>query len=438
MFCVGTIISVIFECKARGITQSAIVTTILRSLDEQCHELSNDAASCIARGVKNPSVYVMDAVSKLSPESYATIADYFRSHVIEMIKENDRKLVMTTLLLMIQEEQVIADDTVVEIVSRIKKSELAEKSEDLATFLAGIFLYALKNTENNVGGKVKDGVKDYIDRARAGAIPEIKSLQSIPENTTPKEDVNRRERSSREVELMEERIMQEATTFCVKHDQERDYIPLCQIACITNPLRHHAREMYNEFNTSTASTRNKILEMNEIEKVNVSGEYWWTKYLDMFERDYKKYELGDVRYLYSFGQYFYRLLEYKEEPIGECRGRFFPAKVITPIMKTFRNTDLDVFGLIDEYMYYGKMEEYKDILVPPMDCMWEELDFGGCEESKLVIYLALFIIGACRCFPLKNQEENQLFAYSGPSVHDIETAEDLFYETLLVLYETYS
>ena len=437
MFCIGCIIGIVYECKSHGITQPRIVTEFLKSIYDKCEELDGVAASHIIRGAKNPSGYVMEALANLPTESYCEVARYFQDHIIVLIKESDKNHVKNALLLMIQEEKEITDDTIVEVVSGYRKDELVEKDVDLATLLAGVFLYALKNTKNNVHGGVKGVAKEYVGRVRAGALPETKRSQSIPEKTDTEEVNNRQERTSREVELMEERIMQEATIFCVKHDQERDYIPLCQIACITNPLRHHAREMYNEFNTSTASTRNRILEMNEIEKVNEFGEYWWIKYLDMFEQDYKKYELGDDRYLYSFGQYFYRLLEYKEEPIGECARRIFPAKVITPIMKTFRNTNQDVFGLIDEYIYYGKREKYKNILVPPMDYMWEELDFGSCEESRLAIFLALFIIGTCLSLPLKKQEGNKTFANSGSNPANMETAEDLFYATLLVLYETY-
>lgn len=56
------------------------------------------------------------------------------------------------------------------------------------------------------------------------------------------------------------------------------------IECVTNchELRVHYREMYNEFCEFTTSTRNKILEISEVDKLKVSGDDWWYKYLDLY------------------------------------------------------------------------------------------------------------------------------------------------------------
>ena len=196
--------------------------------------------------------------------------------------------------------------------------------------------------------------------------------------------------------------------------------------------------MYNEFCELTTSTRNKILEISEVDKIEVSGEYWWFKYLDLFEKDYEKYGLGAERYRYSFSQYFPRLLEYGGEPIDGFTKRIFSPKVITPIINTFsKSYKLDVAGLIDEYIYYKDFEEYTNILEPPMDFMWRKLDFGSCRELMLASYLALFIIGTCRGIPFPEDVEDKMFVFSGPGVSEVETAEDLFYQTLLTLYENY-
>ena len=72
-----------------------------------------------------------------------------------------------------------------------------------------------------------------------------------------------------------------------------------------------------------------------------------------------------------------------------------------------------------------------------MDFMWRELDFGSCPELMLASFLALFIIGTCRGIPLPNDPENKMFVFSGPGASAVETAEDLFYQALLTLYENY-
>ena len=440
MFCIGCIISTVAECKIEGTKQTKLVEAFLKSIDKECKEISDETASNIARGSKNPSGYLMEALGNLPAESYKTIVPYFQSQVVSLIKENEKNDVRDTLILMICEAQEIADDTVVELVNGVKKADLTNEIGDLAAFLAGIFLFALKNTKNNIGGSAKRVTKEYLARVKNGEklFVKNKNLDVEITNSKSKQEHLLLEDRSREIELFEELIEQEAISFCRKHKDEKDYIALCQVAFITNPTRVHNREMYNEFCELTTSARNKILEMSEVNKIEVSGDYWWYKYLDLFKKDYEKYSLGAERYLYSFSQYFPRLLEYGGESVDDYKQGIFAPKVITPTIKTFpKNYKHDVAGLIDEYIYYKDREEYKKILEPPMDLMWRELDFGSCQNIKLASYLAIFIIGTCRGIPLPEDAENKMFAFSGPGALDVETAEDLFYNTLLTLYENY-
>ena len=107
-------------------------------------------------------------------------------------------------------------------------------------------------------------------------------------------------------------------------------------------------------------------------------------------------------------------------------------------MRTFpKNYKHDIAGLINEYIYYKDEEKYNKVLEPPMDFIWRELGFGSCSELMITSFLALFIIETCRGISLLQNAENKIFAFSGVDVSDLETAEDLFYQTLLTLYEYY-
>ena len=68
MFCIGCIISTVYECRINGITQAKVVTAFLRSIDKECRELVDEEASHIARGTKNTSIYVKDALAELKPD----------------------------------------------------------------------------------------------------------------------------------------------------------------------------------------------------------------------------------------------------------------------------------------------------------------------------------------------------------------------------------
>ena len=196
--------------------------------------------------------------------------------------------------------------------------------------------------------------------------------------------------------------------------------------------------MYNEFCDFSASTRRRILEKNEVKEIIVSEDDWWYKYLEMFKKDYIKYKLGSKRYEYMFAQYFPRLLEYGGKPVRNYTQRIFQPTVITPYTNIIPGKyKLDVAGLIDEYIYYRMIKKSHMELEPPMDLMWRELNFGSCSELTLTSYLALFIIGTCRGIPVQKGSDNIMFVFDGPGASEVETAEDLFYQTLRTLYENY-
>ena len=71
-----------------------------------------------------------------------------------------------------------------------------------------------------------------------------------------------------------------------------------------------------------------------------------------------------------------------------------------------------------------------------MDYLWRVLNFKYCSEELLVIVLALFIIGTCIYVDEEHNSDKNLKIYT-PSLFEIETAEDLFYETLCIMYTTY-
>ena len=441
MFCLGSIISIVYECRTTGITQAKIVTEFFRSFDENNEEIGNEDASNIASGKRNPPAIVMEPLKKLKPDSYASVATYITNKIIDLIKENERDVVKDTIIMMIQEDPDIRDNTIVEVVSGISKCDLKARADDLGTLIAGVFLYVLRNTQNT-SRNAKKKAQEYLTKVRDGIGTVKRSTAAMQSESIIGVNVEKSGYTSRELELMEEKITQEATAFCIKYDEKRNFIPLCHIVSVTNPTKQHIREMFNEYCTCTASAKKKILELNDVKETKITNKDWWWKYLSNFEQDYKKYELGSDRYLYSFGQYFHRLLNYRDYPVDIHRYRVFQIKVQTPLLKGFPNYKHDIDGVIDEYIYYKNYDEYKKLLEPPMDYLWRSLDLGGCKECELCIVLALFIIGTCRCIPNAGQEqiEEQMgqYTYSGPGANNVETAEDLFYLTLLYLYETYS
>ena len=332
---------------------------------------------------------------------------HFEDHVMPCLNPSLCDEMFVSLIQMIDSDS--------EIPANKKKHFLALLENDKkAAFLGELLIYVI-NIKN---------LKDK--KPEKSSLPDVSNRTSISDNIPTENQFDDDEN---------ERIEQEATAFCIKYDDQKELIPLCQIAQITNPIRKHSRLMYNEFSSCRRSVQRKILEFQDICAIDIPDKEQWRNYLRMFEQDYEKYELGDKRFLYSFGQYFPRLLEYGDKTIEVFLTNVFSPKVVNSSLRALSNYKHDVRGLIFEYITYRKYDEYKDVLEPPMDYLWRELCFGNCSEFMLATLLALFIIGTCHAIPVIDNSKAQ--GFSGPNVHDLETAEDLYYLTILTLYETY-
>ncbi len=382
---------------------------------------SDTAVSKLTGGYNNPKNKIKTYMFSVN-DGFESIIDDYNDIILPMYDPNKLSDAIKILSVIIVEDKDIKDDTVVDIISGLKKRELTEKAVNPSEFLMGLFLYVIRYTDNRKArGFVKNTVQEYTEKAADYVFENVPSeAQNVSDN-----DIR-----EQEISIYKEQAEQKAISFCQKYDSVKDLIPLCQIAAVTNPAKKHCRKMFNEYCRCERSAQKKILEINEIHVIDVNDNDWWEECIDKFCQDYKKYDLGENRYLYSFNQYFHRLNNYAGEPISAHLECVFQPTVINPIL--FGNHKLDIPDLVDEYIYFKDNDKYKKDLEPPMDFLWRELDLGSCDESRLVIVLALFIIGACSSIPHENG-----VVIGKPSLQNIKTAEDLFYLTLLFLYEKY-
>lgn len=437
MFCIGCIISTVYECRVFGITQKEIAYAFIKGIDKDCGVLSDDVVSKIVSGSRNPSGYLMESLSKMTQDSYEDLEEYFQKNIVSRIKENERKKVRRALTLMIQEAHEIEEDTIVEIISGIKKADLWDTDYDLSTFLAGIYLYALKNTSNICDGQAKVVAKAYLDRVKNGEKPVHKLYEDTIEDKGSERDKDGSMCTSNSCEMMEEQTEREAREFCVKHEKEMDYLMLCQMAWSTYPLRNHHREMYNDFCLCSKRVKKRILMINEAPEFTPPGRAWLEGCFTLFEKDYEEYNLGAKEHEYVFRQYISRLLKYTDEPLGDpLTFRFLPVVEDNNIgADAFRGKDL--IGFIMEYINYREQDDHKYAMEPPLDLLWDNIGFGDCDEWILTFFIALFIIGSCHAVAYDYSNGKRNIAFSGPSIYMLDTAEDLFYLTLLTLYEMY-
>ena len=167
MLFLGSLLSIVVECKNNIATQRSIVSSFMKSLDPDYPDENNEMSTHLAGGGKNPGDYIIKGVEELTSEDYPHIEEYFLENVIPLIKENEIGTVVKSVYLLIRDDTDINDETVVDIINGTQKKNLVVKSDRIASFLAGVFLYVLKNTENRQKkGFAKETAKKYVDMAR--------------------------------------------------------------------------------------------------------------------------------------------------------------------------------------------------------------------------------------------------------------------------------
>jgi len=450
LLCFGTYIKALLECKNTKTTQKQIVNSLL-SLFTIDFDDSDTAISKLANGFNNPPAELLNKVRQIANGDHSELISTFNNNTLTLLNPNKLPDSIRLLSVVIAEDKDISDNTMIGPFSGVRKKDLTGTVNDQSVFLTELLIYSLINTDNRQEqGFVKETITrckelmcNYVfpkpkvfDSAELIDETELLTQEEKAEFKTADNDeyINLK---AREIQLLEENIEKEAITFCNKYDTEKELIPLCQIAKITNPTRQHSKLMYNDYCCSSSSVQKRILEINDISVINVQNQNWWLNGLKGFEQNYKKYNLGEERYLYAFGQYFPRMIDYKDYPVGKYTKYIFEPKVNAGAANLVPNRKLGVIGLIDEYIYYNKFDEYKDLLVPPMDFMWNYLNFWSCDERDLIMNLGVFIIGTCCATPRDKDVSYFGDEFFLPSISSIRTAEDLFYLTLAHLYVNY-
>ena len=452
--CLGTYLQALIRNKsdAPNATQANIGRTLIMKFDPNSDK-DDGLISCYANATKNPSHKIIKAASSLQSSNIEKLVNHFDKRLLPLLNPNRMQHLVRLLSVIISEDEAIEDSTVIDRVSNLKKADLSGTVDDPVRFISGVFLYALSYTDNQGGKKEKGFVDRIMKECEQLAENYMFNKQDIAKDS-PKLDASTTGATKPipddtlrmgEMSFVEERVEQEVRNFCIDHDTEMALLPLCQVIAVTDPMRKHVRKMYNDFCKCTYTVQNRILSEKEVTPIVVSDKEWWYECLNKFILDYRRFELGSKDYEYMFTQYFPRALyEWQDEPVEKSMSRRYKPLVQTPF-NSFAKYRMGIEEVLDEYMYYKDLEEYKGKFPQPMDFFYTDLNFGNCDEPVLIMYLCQFILGACSGILLSRRrlhpDEDGLtlpdVAYCGPSSDKAETLEDLFFATLRMLYRTY-
>ena len=326
------------------------------------------------------------------------------------------------------------------IVNRLTPENLAERinsrpdgtREALAKELS---IYDEKTNADNVGVKAADMMVKIITMS-AG-------LMSEEELAAEKEAIKARTESRKNNKDASETVSSEvketdvimARSFLVSHENEKELIPLCQIAMIHSPEHKHVRAMYTEFILLPKVVQNYILKASNAESLINLDSLHCIEAIDFLCKDLEEYKLSSQRYLYMFGQYLHRAFDYYSECDISKYNNYSFTRLCKSNLNFLENVGSPIDAYIDDYLWIKDKKMQTDA-PPPMDYLWHEKNFGTCHEEDLTYWLCRFVIDVCNNLYHRVKKADFDLLY----VEDqyAETQEDLYYCTLNALHNLYS
>ncbi len=430
-FCIGTYLKTMVFCMSNSCDQKQLVGAIMHSINTDFDETDDSKISNIVAGRKNPPKYIIGPARKYMSEDYDKLVDYFEDEVIPLVDPNKTTLLEWAIKKIINEDDSIEGSTVVDIISSETKDNMLISGGELGTFLAGTFLYALINTDNN--GKTKS-VKEIDDTF----FLDIDTLRERKETKSVRGAVS----SESENDAIE------AKKFCMEHEEEIELLPLCQIAEFIDPNHKNVRHIYTDYKLCSEAVKGIMLESKNVRRMDFSNTSWIGESLEELDKRIHELKLtGKCEFLYDGGKYFHRAYQrYADKGIKEydtriCKSLYDSKSIIMLTGKKARKTDLGFY--MDQYLWTKKNYPRKRPK-PPMDYLWEVADLGRCDEEEMTFWVCTFIIESCyliagygkKIEDLPVADDNKTIGI-GDSYWILNTQEDLYFYALLQLYEVF-
>jgi hypothetical protein len=192
--CFGSYLAVLVSCKAPEVDNKVLCEALLHSVapnfeftfdgQENPDRVREDASSRLLLCKQNVSRDVIKPSRSVSDDD---VIAYFKENVEILIDANRRKDVILAIKGMIASDPIVEekkkkrgidDDTVVDIVNGTTKRALATQSDFcFSAFLAGIFLFVVRFTNNRSGKPTIKSVTDEYILSFADRISEIKLFE---------------------------------------------------------------------------------------------------------------------------------------------------------------------------------------------------------------------------------------------------------------------
>lgn len=415
--CLGTYLTAIKRCAVKnGFTQKTVFKDMFESIDRE-YEPNEDMIGHLVRGAKNPSMDFINTINDIVPDNFSKIADCMDS-VASKIDPNKIDLFIKILKKIIDEDDSIADDTVVDLVNGTTKKEFPGKYDSLSSLLAGVFIYVIKNTDNkNQTNYVKEIDNDFI--------AEVKAKETIKADVLTSESVINYSSENEELRIRK---------FLIQYEELKEMIPLCQIAYAYDPNHNYARTMYTEYNLFSEEARKYILDQCDASNMIDIKTLNWEAGLSLLRDDVEAYDLAAPNITYMLGQYFPKFRYYPTHVITNYDEnsfkRIFTSKMIS-VFPGSKYCNLDKY--IDDYLW-TKENQVNSENSRPMDYLCNSKLLRICPEEDVVFWISRFIIDACNNLSPKIVGKSILADCFDKNA---ETIEDLSLSAMFALHKHY-
>lgn len=243
-------------------------------------------------------------------------------------------------------------------------------------------------------------------------------------------------------------IEYQARKFIIDHgDNDILYLPYCVIASGVNRHHKHLRQIYNDFDALPNDVQKEVLKQAGYDYQLIGSSNWIDEEIKEIESFAEKYDFGDT-FLYDGAKYFHRAFtEHSSALTSEYNEleHLFDDKLGWNNLETKKivQTDKLSFSLYLESYYRAFVLEDKSFTkneaTKPLDYLKEIKDFPNCEEEELCFWIMVSVremasyVERTRHGGYMNEIEITGAIHRGDA--EPETFEDMYYETLMALYE---
>ena len=247
----------------------------------------------------------------------------------------------------------------------------------------------------------------------------------------------------------EEAIQQQVKEFVIDNQSEIDYLPLCVFANAVSPYATNKRQIYNRFNRCEEELQIEILKHQNVPIGLIKDKSILEKCLDLFDQQAKKYKLWERSWLYDCGKYFHRAIErYRKEKIDDDNPCIFEIPRLNEMLaNAFPDFKADLSLYMDRYLEFVLRDrsDTKDTpeklpQISPIEMVGSLINIESCEESILCFWIMRFITSGCLAFWRHGLVADADAEWRQLNIGDgiIETYEDMYYDTLMMLFTTYA